>query len=384
METMKNTAFIYTENFSDYKFNDKHPFNQLRVKLTYDLLTEIGALSKGDIVKPRLATDEEIAMFHNENYINAIKQASVGRIPDNIERFGIGTEDTPVFSSMHNAASLIVGATLEATDLVMEGKTKTAVNLAGGLHHSMKDKASGFCIYNDCAISIEHIRRKYGARVLYVDTDAHHGDGVQMGFYSADDVCTLSIHETGKFLFPGTGNVTERGFGKGYNYSFNLPLEAYTEDDSFIHTYKSALRKVAEYFKPDVIMTQNGADAHFHDPLTHLMTTMQTYKVIPKIAKEIADEYCDGRWVALGGGGYDIWRVVPRAWSYLWLTMTGNQVSGNAKLPQEWINKWANASPVPLPMFWGDCTAKYEPIPRRKEIEGKNEKVLARMLSFID
>jgi acetoin utilization protein AcuC len=380
---MKKAMFMYTDKFANYKFNDEHPFNQKRVHLTYDLLTTTGVLSAEEIITPRTATDDEIALFHNETYITALKEASKGNVPPALEHFGIGTEDTPFFPNMHEAATQIVGATLHAVDLVMERKTKAALNLAGGLHHSMKEKASGFCIYNDCAIAIEHIRKKYGARVLYVDTDAHHGDGVQMGFYSADDVCTFSIHETGKYLFPGTGNVTERGFGKGFNFSFNIPLDPFTEDDSFMNAYETALREVAAYFKPDVIITQNGADAHCHDPLTHLMTTMKTYKHIPKIAKEIADEFCDGRWIALGGGGYDIWRVVPRAWSNIWLTMKDIIIADEQKLPEKWVKKWQKSSPLPLPDTWGDCSSIYNPIPRKAEIDKKNDQTLRQMISFI-
>ncbi|OZM56069.1 acetoin utilization protein AcuC [Lottiidibacillus patelloidae] len=380
---MKNALFMYTEKFANYKFNDDHPFNQKRVHLTYDLLTKIDALHTEDIITPSAASDDDIALFHNEAYITAVKEASIGNVVPSIEKYGIGTEDTPIFPNMHEAASQVVGATMQAVDLVMERKTKAAVNLAGGLHHSMKEKASGFCIYNDCAIAIEHIRKKYGARVLYVDTDAHHGDGVQMGFYAADDVCTFSIHETGKYLFPGTGNVTERGFGKGFNFSFNLPLDAFTEDGSFLHAYEIALREIAAYFKPDVIITQNGADAHCYDPLTHLMTTMRTYKYIPKIAQEIAEEYCEGRWIALGGGGYDIWRVVPRAWSNIWLTMKGISVADEEKLPEAWLNEWQNDAPVPLPATWGDSSSIYNPIPRKAEIEKKNEHTLKQMISFI-
>jgi acetoin utilization protein AcuC len=380
---MNNAKFLYKEQFTNYKFHEDHPFNQNRVSLTVDLLIEMGALSKEEIISPRVALDEEIALFHTKEYMAIVKQASKGNVAPNIESYGIGTEDTPIFHNMHEAAATIVGASIEAADVVMEGRAKHALNLGGGLHHSMRDKASGFCIYNDCAIAIEHIRNKYGAKVLYIDTDAHHGDGVQLGFYNSNDVCTFSIHETGKFLFPGTGKVTERGFDQGYNFSFNLPLDAFTEDDSFISSYETALREIAAYFKPDVIMTQNGADAHVHDPLTHLMTTMKVYEHIPRIAKEIAEEYCNGRWIALGGGGYDIWRVVPRAWSHVWLSMVNKNVKHDEALPKAWLDRWGKTSPVPLPPVWGDSQNLYKPIPRKKEIEQNNEKTLNQLLSYL-
>lgn len=157
------------------------------------------------------------------------------------------------------------------------------------------------------------MRKKYGARVLYVDTDAHHGDGVQWAFYEESDVCTLSIHETGRYLFPGTGSVNEKGQGQGFGFSINVPVDAFTEDESFLEVYETSFREVIEFFKPDVILTQNGADAHYLDPLTHLSSTIRIFKEIPRIAHKLAHEYCEGRWIAVGGGGYDIWRVVPRA-----------------------------------------------------------------------
>lgn len=236
---------------------------------------------------------------------------------------------------MHESSALLVGSTLTAVDAVLSGVAEHALNLGGGLHHGFRGKASGFCVYNDSAVAIQYIREKYGLRVLYVDTDAHHGDGVQWAFYDDPNVCTFSIHETGRYLFPGTGNVNERGLGAGYGYSFNIPVDAFTEDESWIAAYTTALREITDFFRPDVIVTQNGVDAHYYDPLTHLSVTMKTYRAIPKLAHEIAHEYCGGRWIAVVVGGYDIWRVVPRAWALLWLEMTG-QADVSGPLPDEW------------------------------------------------
>src|SRR5699024_6554678 len=193
----------------------------------------------------------------------------------------------------------LVGGTLTAVDAVMENQYDHALHLGGGLHHGFKRKASGFCIYNDAAVSINYIRQKYQAKVLYVDTDAHHGDGVQWAFYDDPNVCTLSIHETGRYLFPGTGNIHERGIRSGHGYSFNIPIDAFTEDESFIQVYEHAFRSIAAFFKPDIIITQNGADAHSYDPLTHLCLSMESFERIPLLAHELAHRYCDGKWVAL-------------------------------------------------------------------------------------
>ncbi|AXH99484.1 acetoin utilization protein AcuC [Sporosarcina sp. PTS2304] len=381
---MKKTAsFIYSPDQLNYEFSDTHPFNQKRIILTMDLLNELQAINADDIVVPRTATDEELLLAHDAKYIDIVKKASKGEVSETIGSiYGIGTEDTPFFTGMHDASALLVGGTLTAIEEVMEGRSRYALNLGGGLHHGFQGKASGFCIYNDSSVAIKYLQKKYGAKVLYVDTDAHHGDGVQWTFYDDPDVCTFSIHETGRYLFPGTGNVTERGNGKGYGTSFNFPIDAFTEDESFLNIYRTALREVAEFFKPDVILTQNGADAHYFDPLTHLYSTMKIYEEIPKLAKEIAEEYCDGRWIAIGGGGYDIWRVVPRAWSHLWLTMQSIPTP-TGPLPEAWLKKWQPESPVSLIETWQDPPNLYEPVPRKKDIEEKNEQMLTRALHVI-
>ncbi|MGE8054895.1 acetoin utilization protein AcuC [Bacillus mycoides] len=378
-----SSAFIYSDDFRGYSFSTDHPFNQLRVTLTYDLLQKSGFISSSQVIAPRMATDEEIAYVHTEEYINAVKRAGEGKLEKSIAMtYGLGTEDTPMFPNMHEASALLVGGTLTAVDAVLSGKVKHALNLGGGLHHGFRGKASGFCIYNDSSIAMKYIQKKYGLRVLYIDTDAHHGDGVQWSFYDDPNVCTISLHETGRYLFPGTGAVNERGQGNGYNYSFNVPLDAFTEDASFLDSYRTVVKEVAAYFKPDIILTQNGADAHYYDPLTHLCATMNIYREIPKLAREIANEYCDGRWIAVGGGGYDHWRVVPRAWALIWLEMNNIQnISGY--LPPEWIDAWKGQAETDLPLTWEDPDNMYQPIPRKPEIEEKNALTVAKSLEII-
>jgi acetoin utilization protein AcuC len=377
---MDHCSFIYSEELLKYKFSNQHPFNQFRLKLTVDLLEKMNALNIKHIVPPSMATDEELILVHDPSYIDAVKMAGSGQLPVEIaENYGIGTEDTPMFPNMHEASALLVGGTLTAVDEVMTGRALHALHLGGGLHHGFRGKASGFCIYNDSSVAIKYLQEKYNARVLYVDTDAHHGDGVQWSFYDDPNVCTLSIHETGRYLFPGTGNVTERGQGKGYGYSFNIPVDAFTENESWLHAYRNSLREVAEFFKPDIILTQNGADSHYFDPLTHLSATMKIYREIPRLAHEIAHQYCGGKWIAVGGGGYDIWRVVPRAWSLIWLEMTENP-NGYGSLPKEWVEYWQKEAPVTLPVEWDDPENLYTPIPRKAEITEKNILTLEKAL----
>lgn len=377
---ISDSIFIYSEELLNYKFSSEHPFNQFRLKLTLDLLKKLNAIEDHMIVKPKMATEDELALIHDYHYIQAVKQAGEGKLSSEIaENYGLGTEDTPIFPKMHDASSFLVGGTLTAVDYVMSGKVKHALNLGGGLHHGFRGKASGFCIYNDSAVAIKYLQEKYQARVLYVDTDAHHGDGVQWAFYDDPNVCTLSIHETGRYLFPGTGNITERGQGKGYGYSFNIPLDAFTEDESWLYAYQTSLREIAEFFKPDVILTQNGADSHYYDPLTHLSASMNIYREIPKLAHEIAHTYCNGKWIAVGGGGYDIWRVVPRAWAHIWLEMTENS-NCSGSLPASWLEEWEKQAPVALPKTWEDETNLYPPIPRKGEITEKNFQTVERAL----
>ncbi|MFZ3589411.1 acetoin utilization protein AcuC [Bacillus sp. DJP31] len=382
---MKNEAvFIYSDDVQEYKFNENHPFNQVRVTLTKELLQSVNMLPSSRMKESRIATDEELALFHDVDYIQALKDASNGILaPEKSASYGIGTEDTPIFPNMHVASARLVGGTLAAVDAVMSGQFEHALHLGGGLHHGFRGKASGFCVYNDIAVAIKYMQKKYQLKVLYVDTDAHHGDGVQYAFYDDPTVCTLSIHETGRYLFPGTGSVYERGYGEGYGYAFNVPLDAFTEDDSFLHAYEKALVEIAEFFKPDIIITQNGADAHHLDPLTHLSCSMKIYESIPRLAHKIAHQYCKGRWIAVGGGGYDLWRVVPRAWGMVWLEMIEQSRVYSEEIPEQWKQAWQEKASTPLPSTWFDAPDLVEPIPRRAEITEKNRLTVKKALNPI-
>lgn len=341
-----------------------------------------GTLTNQEIIPARMATDEELSLFHDYDYIDAVKRAGRGGLDEKAgQEYGLGTEDTPIFTNMHEAASFLVGGTLTAVDEVLSGNKDHALNLGGGLHHGFERKASGFCIYNDSAVAIKYIREKYNLRVLYIDTDAHHGDGVQWAFYDDPNVCTFSIHETGRYLFPGTGNVNERGIKEGHGYSFNLPIDAFTQDESFLYVYETAAREIAAFFKPDVIVTQNGADAHCFDPLTHLCGTMAIYEQIPFVAHDLAHKYCNGKWIAIGGGGYDMWRVVPRAWAQIWHVMKLGK-SAEGALPVQWLQKWQDESPDKLPASWHDGKEAFPKIPRKAEITEKNEQLLKSLLKY--
>ncbi|MFC4809995.1 acetoin utilization protein AcuC [Paenibacillus sp. GCM10023250] len=379
-----NAAFIYSPEAKRYKFNQEHPFNPIRLTLAKHLLEAAGALKDEQMLIASPAGEDLLKHVHRDDYIDAVRRLGSPRpIPADVaaaDKFGLGTEDTPYFPGMHEAAAAIVGGSVLAADAVMDGRARHAYHMAGGLHHAFPDRGAGFCVYNDAAIAIAHIRKRYGARVLYIDTDVHHGDGVQWSFYADPDVCTYSIHETGKYLFPGTGFVHERGADAGFGTSINVPMEPYTEDDSWLDSFRATVSRAAEYFKPDVIVSQHGCDAHAYDPLSHIHCSMRIYQAMPAIIHELAHQYADGRWIALGGGGYDIWRVVPRAWAFVWLAMTDHPLmdrlapeGANEPLPLSWQEHWAMTSESRLPADWLDDLAAWTPMPRRDEIAARNK-----------
>lgn len=372
-------AFVYSPDYLNYRFHESHPFNPMRLRITVDLLTQLGVLDQKDIFEPRLATEQELSLVHTSEYLNAVRRAGTGEGSYyDFSKFELGTEDVPVFKGMYYASSLTVGGTLNAAELVLENKVKHAVNIAGGLHHAHRGKASGFCVFNDAAIAIAWIKKKYGARVLYIDSDAHHGDGVQNIFYNDPDVMVISIHESGNYLFPGTGSIHEQGTGDGFGTTVNIPMEPFTEDASWISAFKSVVIPHARMFAPDIIISQNGCDGHFLDPLTHLALTMKSYKEIPNAVHELAEQLCDGRLIALGGGGYSIWQVVPRAWALLWSSISGRDLG--KRLPAAWIEKGEQSSGEFIPPTFEDPVGLVPDIPRREEIIEKNQLIVNRVI----
>lgn len=311
-------AFVWDDQLISYRFSEQHPLDPRRLALTVERMRALELLA-GDvaIVAPREATEDELMTVHAREYIAAVKRGEPNL------RYGLGTDDVPAVPGMHDAAAHIVGATLVAAEEVMSGRVTRAFNISGGLHHAHRVQASGFCIYNDLAVAIKYVQQQYGARVMYIDYDAHHGDGVQWIFYNDPDVLTVSYHESGAFIFPGTGFIEEVGEGEGYGYAVNVPLDPNTEDDSFIQVFRELVPQLADAYQPDVIVLQNGCDAHFLDPLTHLRCTTRTTAAVVRTVTEIADKHCNGRIIATGGGGYAIEEVVPRAWTMVWSLLRG-------------------------------------------------------------
>ena len=369
------SAFVYSPDYLAYKLGEAHPLNPIRLALTDSLVEAAGLLTDPAVSReqPRDATEDELLLAHDRPYVERVKQISArGGWADPYRDFGLGSPDNPAFTGMHEATSLVVGGTLVACDLVWSGRVRHAFNPGGGLHHANRALASGFCIYNDAAVGVAWLRQQ-GARVLYVDTDAHHGDGVQSIFYADPDVLTISLHESGWYLFPGTGDPSERGDGPGFGYSVNVPLQPYTDHASFVECYDLVVPPLARAFKPDVIVAQNGCDGHALDPLTHLNYLTPTFEHVGRRSHELAHELCDGRLIALGGGGYALWTVVPRAWTSVWAAVSGQDLP--ELVPDAWRDHWAAESPETLPTRMHDALDATPSIPRQSELAAANHHV---------
>jgi acetoin utilization protein AcuC len=314
-------SLVWGDALMAYRLSEDHPLQPLRVKLTVDLIRELGLDAHARILAPRPATDGEIGLCHSSGYIDLVKLLSEGApIDREAVEAGFGSPDNPVALRMHDACAAVVGASVVAAEAVHSGAALHAFNPAGGLHHAMRDRASGFCVYNDVAVAVAWLRAR-GHRVAYVDVDAHHGDGTQALFYTDPDVLTISLHESGRYLFPGTGFPDETGAGAARGTSANLPLAPYTWDEPWLAAFDATVPALLRAFRPTVLVTQDGCDTHALDPLAHLLGSTAIWPHVGRRFHELAHELCEGRWVATGGGGYAVREVVPRAWTLLFAEM---------------------------------------------------------------
>ncbi len=370
----RSCALVWTPEMAGYRFRPGHPLDPRRLVLTFELIEAMGLVGGADrpVVAPRDATDAELLTVHSGDYVEAVKRVSRDPGARVSRRFGLGTEDVPIVAGMHEMSRAVVGSTLTAAELVASGRATRAFGLAGGLHHAHPGAASGFCVYNDLAVAIRWLQRDQGMRVLYIDYDAHHGDGVQDIFYDDPDVFTLSIHESGLYLFPSTGFVDELGEGDGHGATANIPLEAQTEDASFLAAFDAVIPDIADAFRPDIIVLQTGCDAHALDPLTHLRCTTTVFEDLVRRVVALAETHCAGRLVATGGGGYAIRNVVPRAWTLTWAALCG-EVAPDA-IPEEWLARVREEDPDgQIPDTLRDPPGLVTPSLRREEIERAND-----------
>jgi acetoin utilization protein AcuC len=282
-----------------------------------------------------MATDELVETVHHRAYLDAVRLAGQepGRV---IEERGLGIPDNPTFAGMHEASAHVVGASVEAARRVWSGERLHAANIAGGLHHAMPDRASGFCIYNDVAVAIRWLLDHGARKVAYVDVDVHHGDGVQHVFYDDPRVLTISLHETGQMLFPGTGFPKDSGGPGAEGSAVNVALPPGTADAGWLRAFHAVVPPLLREFEPDVLVTQHGCDSHLEDPLAHLMLTVDGQRAAYLALHDLAHEVCDGRWVVTGGGGYALVEVVPRSWTHLLAIVGGSPLDPRTDTPDGW------------------------------------------------
>lgn len=311
---MTAPLFFYTDEFLNYDFAGMHPLKPIRLKLTYETMKARSTLKKYELLSPRKAAEDELLQVHTSDYIAAVKQAEHG-VPG--FSYGLGTSDNPLFPAMYSSSLVYSGASISAAEHLTT--RDIAVNISGGLHHAHPSLASGFCIFNDVALAIVTLLKTY-QRVAYIDIDAHHGDGVQEIFYRTNRVLTISFHESGQFLFPGTGFPHEMGEGEGIGHSVNLPFYPYTGDDVYIECFEEVVPPLIKAFKPDVIVSQLGVDNNVNDPLADLRLSIGGYLKVVETIKNL--HY---RHLVLGGGGYNL-EVVPKAWSSAMSLFAGERI----------------------------------------------------------
>lgn len=331
-----SVGVVWDEALRAYDFGPGHPLAPIRVQLAMRLAREFGLLeSPGvEVLAPVVpATLEQIADVHDLEYIAAVQRASLDPRDADAGR-GLGTPDDPAFLGMHEASALVAGATLAAAQAVHSGRAQHAVNIAGGLHHAMPDAAAGFCIYNDIGVAIAWLLAQGVQRIAYIDVDVHHGDGVQQMFYDDPRVLTISLHESPLTLFPGTGFAEETGGPGALGSAVNVALPAGTGDQGWLRAFHAIVPDILEAFDPQVIVSQHGCDTHIDDPLAHLALTVDGQRMSYEAIHRWAHRYASGRWIAVGGGGYEWVDVVPRAWTHLIAEAAGTPIDPQAQTPE--------------------------------------------------
>lgn len=319
-----------------YDHGPQHPLRPQRVLFTWDLIAACGLLDRPGVetVPCRAAEDGELGLVHTDAFIDATRRAGHGEDGD-WWRFGYGPGDNPIFPDMHEAGALVAGASIEAARAVHEGGVDHAFNAAGGLHHARPSRASGFCVYNDPSIAIAWLLARGVHPIAYVDVDVHHGDGTQAIFYDDPRVLTISLHESGDYLFPGTGFVNERGMAGGEGTKVNVPFQPGVGDEAWLTAFREIVPPIVRAFRPRALVTQLGCDTHASDPLAHLRLTTRAYREVASALHALAHEAAGGRWIATGGGGYQWASVVPRAWTLYFAEMCGVELPD--RLPESWI-----------------------------------------------
>jgi acetoin utilization protein AcuC len=335
--TVEALRLIWDDVFTAYDFGPGHPMAPIRLELTARLIRDLDLLSGAGIrvTGAEPAGAETLGTVHDPAYVAAVERASLdpaGADP----AFGLGTTDTPAFAGMHPASARIAAGTRDAALAVWAGQSAHAVNFCGGLHHAMPDRASGFCVYNDVGVAIAALLEAGAQRIAYVDVDVHHGDGVQKMFWDDPRVLTVSLHESGRALFPGTGFPADLGGPAAEGLAVNVALPPGTGDAGWLRAFHATVPALLRSFEPEILITQHGCDSHLLDPLAHLALTLDAQRASYLALHELAHELCDGRWVATGGGGYEVVDVVPRAWAHLVAIAAHRPIDPATPVPEPW------------------------------------------------
>lgn len=346
-----DALLVWSEDLVSYDFGAGHPMAPVRLQLTHRLMEELGVLDGLRVLPAPVATDDDLLRVHTRGLIDAVKAAQRdGRANPT---HGLGDADNPVFGQVHTASARIVGSTLTAARAVWDGTAARAVSLAGGMHHAMANRASGFCVYNDVAVAIAWLVDQ-GARVAYVDLDAHHGDGVERAFWDDDRVLTVSVHQHPGTLFPGTGYPQDVGAQDARGYAVNVALPRRTADAAWLRAVEAVAAPLVAAHAPDVLVTQHGCDCHGADPLAELDVSVDAQRAAVLLLEGLAEAHAGGRWVACGGGGYEVIGTVPRVWTHLMAAVGGRPIDPSTPVPEawrRWVHELTDATP---PLTMGD------------------------------
>jgi acetoin utilization protein AcuC len=358
-QTALPTTVVWDPDMTAYNFGHGHPMAPERMELTARLARSLGLLDLDhvSVAAPEVASDDELRTVHSPEFVAAVRRVSEDPDSPDLER-GLGTEDDPAFAGMHEASARLAGGSLLAAAAILDGSAVRAVNFGGGMHHASRERASGFCIYNDAALAIQRLLDGGVQRVAYLDVDAHHGDGTQSIFWDDPRVLTVSLHETGLTLFPGTGFANETGGPNAVGSAVNVALPAGTADAGWLRAFHAVVPQLVGAFAPEVIVSQHGCDSHRLDPLTHLNISVDGQREVTMAIGNLAARYCENRWISTGGGGYNVVTVVPRSWSHLIAIAAGRPVPLRAPVPEDWRryvrDTYGARYGVEPPQFMGD------------------------------
>jgi acetoin utilization protein AcuC len=354
-EPLPTTQVIWSEQMMEYRFSETHPMHPIRLELTARLCKDLALFDRANLTlaAPPVATDAELAAVHEPQYIAAVREVSANPDVPNEAR-GLGTEDNPAYEGMHEASARLAGGSLLAADAILGERALHVVNFGGGMHHASASKASGFCIYNDVALAIRRLLDGGVKKVLYIDVDAHHGDGTESIFWDDPRVMTISIHETGMSLFPGTGFANDIGGPNALGTAVNIAVPPRTGDAAWLRAFHAVVPQLAEAFEPEVIVSQHGCDGHRDDDLSNLRLTVDAQRQNALDIAELARRLCGGRWIATGGGGYNTASVVPRAWSHLVAVASGKPVPLATPVPRSWRDYVLERYGIRTPESMGD------------------------------